>query len=335
MGTTGFDSRANYCDNSAMPQEQSPQPLKPSGDLKRIHTYESDVEELMQKQQTSKAAIAIAEDKRRVEESKKPEPPPTPSAARPSKVFQISSALPLGTRWNFKLITVVAVALLMLAGIGVGAFFFVRDAAPPKVVQPPKTNVPQVSAVVLQGKERRAGVLAAIRDSIKSISVPQTEVRTLPLKRETADISTGELLALLETHAPASLIRALGEKPTLGIYGFQGGQTFLLFSVTSYDYAFSGMLEWEPKLLDDIGPLFGVSARDVLRDVGSTTEEALQNTITIKDVIIRNKDARAAFAPDGSIVFLYSFIDKQTLVFATNEDTLKMLIAKAGGGKLR
>ena len=86
---------------------------------------------------------------------------------------------------------------------------------------------------------------------------------------------------------------------------------------------------------DDIGPLFGVNTRELLINVGSTTADALQNRIVFKDVVIRNKDARAAFGPQGTIVFLYSFIDKQTLVFTTHEETLKTLVGKAGGGKLR
>ena len=95
------------------------------------------------------------------------------------------------------------------------------------------------------------------------------------------------------------------------------------------------MLSWEQNLLSDIGPLFGISVRDILGKAASTTSEALQNTLAVKDVIIKNKDVRAIFDPKKEIIFLYSFIDKETLVLTTSEDTLRFLIGKAWGGRLR
>lgn len=301
--------------------------------LKRIHTFQSDVEELMQKEQVSKADIALAEGARQTAQAEAAHvTPPQPDQ---SKTFRISNNLPLSTRWNVRLITVAAVGAVVLGGIGIGVFFFSKNAEQEPAAGPRGNKAPETRALVLQGKERRAGVLNVIQAGIAAVSVPQNEMRTVPVRRGEATLSTSELFTLLETGAPPALVRALGETFTLGIHGFQGGQPFLLFTVSSYDHAFAGMLLWEPRLIDDVGPLFGISSREILADVGSTTTEALQNTIAIKDVIIKNKDARAAFNPSGSIVFLYSFTDKRTLIFTTSEDTLKALISKAGGGKLR
>lgn len=312
-----------------MPPEQNPTP-KPSADLKRLRTYQSDVEEMMQKQQTSKAAIAIAQDKKRVGEEA--EPKPAASGFTASKIFSMSGKLPLGTQWNFKLIGVVVLGLLVIIGIGVGAFFFWPSGTPKKIEQK-RVEVPKITAVALQGGERRAGVLGAIQDTVDAAAVPANEIRTIPVTRDGQSLSTTDFLAALEAGAPPALVRALGPTPVLGVYG--SGQTFLLLSVVSYDHAFSGMLSWEQNLVEDMGPLFGVSAREVLDEVGSTTTEALQSIITIKDAIIRNKDVRAAFDPEGKIVFMYSFVDKQTLVMTASEDTLKMLVSKAGGGRLK
>ncbi|MSU55703.1 MAG: hypothetical protein EXS51_00105 [Candidatus Taylorbacteria bacterium] len=316
-----------------MPPETSSE-TKPSDALKPLRTYQSDVEELMHKTEVSKATIVIAEAKKTLEKKAEPEPEPRNTPALPVKIFSISGALPLGTRWNVKLIVVVVVGILVLTSIGVGAFYFLRGDVPPET--PPVVQETQKAiGVELQGKEGRAGVIGAIQETVQSISVPQSEVRTVPLKVGDVPLTTTELLGRLETKAPPTLVRALLPTPLLGIHGFKGGQTFLLLGVTSFDNAFAGMLAWEPTLLDDIGPLFNISSRGILNDVGSTTAKALSNTIVIKDVIIRNKDARAAFDPQGVIVFLYAFLDKQTLVFTTNEDTLRMLQSKAGGGKLR
>ncbi len=311
-------------------QNQNPD----KGDLKRIRTFQNDVEEMLQHSPVSKASIAIAESEKRI----KQETQDSQSASSPfqntSKVFRISSGLPLTSHWNTRLIALVTLLILFLGGIGIGAFFFFKDAEQ-AVSTEQGTQIPESAAVTLEGRESRAGTLKAIWSVVSTLSVPQNELRTIPVKLGIAPITTVELFAKLETSAPAPLTRALGTAPTLGVHGFRGGQPFLLFSVSSYDYAFAGMLDWEQNLLGDIGPLFGISPREILRNVGSTTTEALGNTIAVKDVILRNKDVRAVFDPQGAIIFLYSFIDKQTLVFTTNEDTLKILMSNAGGGRLR
>src|SRR3989338_5498914 len=312
-----------------MPPEQNPHSKNQSGELKRIHTFQSDVEELMQAQSVSKTDIALAEsEKRRKEDIALGAP------ANQSRLLHISSHLPETTGWNMRLALLIGAGVLLLGGIGMGASFLLRDRTPAKPREAP-TMVQKSVEVTLAGTESRAGIIKAVRTALDATSVPQNQLRTTPLLRVGAALTTAGLFSMLETSAPPALTRALGAIPVLGIHGFKGGQPFLLFPVSSYDYAFDGMLAWEKTLLDDIGPLFGVLAREILRNSGDTAAEERENAIVFKDIIIRNKDARAAFAPDGRVVFLYSFLDKQTLLFATNEDTLKFLLNAAGGGKLR
>lgn len=312
-----------------MPPEQT-HSQKASGELRRIHTFQSDVEELVRKESVSKTDIALAENERkRKEAAAAPE-----SVANQPRILRVSSGLPLAPRWNWKLIILVSVAALAFGGVGVGAVFLFKDRRPAKPTEAPPT-VPKITAVKFTGTESRAGAIKTIRDALNAASVPQNELRTIPLMGDTSPIAVAELFNMLETSAPPALARALGPLLTLGVYGFKGGQPFLLFGVSSYDYAFNGMLLWERTLLDEMGPLFGTLPRDILKNAGDTTAEARENTIAFKDIIIRNKDARAAFSPEGIIVFAYSFLDKQTLVFATNDETLKALMSKAGGGKLR
>lgn len=316
-----------------MPPEQTPQ-SKPSNELKRIRTFQGDVEEMMQRNKVSKASIALAENEKRVERETLDSPSASVITPDASKVFKISSPLALAPHWNTRLITLVVVGIVIVGGMGIGAFLFFRNNEEPTSTDQ-QTQIPQSAAISLAGGESRAGVLKAIVDNIAALSVPQNQLRIIPMTLGALTITTEELFLKLETSAPTPLTRALGATPTLGVHGFRGGQPFLLFSVSSYDHAFAGMLAWEKNMLRDIGPIFGVVPREILGKVSSTTSEALGNRIAIKDVILRNKDARAAFDPQGKIVFLYSFIDKQTLVVTTNEDTLKLLISKAGGGRLR
>jgi|GEM_PF-1242429 len=299
-----------------------------SGELPRIRTYQSDVEEMMQRQHVSKATIALAEDERSRQEAGE--------AAPREKVFGAGSAFPIKAGWNSRLTVLVSgVAVVIVVGIGVGAYFFLRT-PPPATTTPAAQEKPKAAhTVALQGKETRAGTIALLQKNIAALSVPQNELRVIPVTVGERALTTQTFFTLLQASTPSSLARSLGTAPALGLHGFKGGQPFLLWSVSSYDNAFPAMLSFEETVLDDIGPLFGVHTRELLAKVGDTTADAIQNRIVFKDVIIRNKDVRAAFGPQGTIVFLYAFIDKQTLVLTTNEETLKTLIVKAGGGRLR
>lgn len=316
-----------------MPPKEAPEQHS-ENELKRIRTFQGDVEELLRHNKVSKASIAIAENEKRVKQETLDSQDASVTTPDASKVFTVSSSLALAPRWNIRLIVLVAAGIVVVSGIGIGAFLFFGDNEKPAVAEQ-QTQIPKSVAITLAGGESRAGVLKAIADNIATLSVPQNQLRIIPMTLGILNITTEGLFSMLETSAPTPLTRALGTTPTLGVHGFRGGQPFMLFSVSSYDHSFAGMLAWEKNLLRDIGPLFGVLPREILGKASSTTSEALGNRIVIKDAIVRNKDARAAFDPQGKIVFLYSFIDKQTLVFTTNEDTLKLLINKAWGGRLR
>ena len=316
-----------------MPPEQTPQ-QKQSDELKSIKTFQSDVEELLRKQQISKATIAISESEKRIRvEEQSPQNTSLPPVAD-SKIFKMSSDIPVSTKWNIGLIMLVAVLILVFGGISVGAFFFLKKDRG-KEISEPSTQIQQSVAIMLEAEESRERTIKKIWNGVHALSVPQNELRVIPIKLDTVSITTTELLEKIETSAPAPLVRALGTMPTLGVHGFRGGKPFLLWSVSSYDHAFDGMLSWEQNLLSDIGPLFGISVREILGKAASTTSEVLQNTLAVKDVIIKNKDVRAVFNSKKEIIFLYSFIDKETLVFTTGEDTLRFLIGKAWGGRLR
>ena len=315
-----------------MEGEQNPA-QRPPDELRPIRTFQSDVEEVMKRQQVSRATIAIAESERRAVQEKQaaeaPAPPP-----QSSKVFHIEQALPVSVKWRAATLLPIAVVFLFLVGTGTGLYLFFSEEK--TAVSPEeKTQVPPSAGVLLGENERRTGVIKTLQNRLDTLSVPQNELRTIPITLGNAPITTAELLGKLETAAPGPLVRALGATPTLGVHGFRGGQPFVLWSVSSYDHAFAGMLAWEEDMLSDIGPLFGISPRALVETLSSTTAEVLQHTLVFKDIVARNKDVRAVFGPKGGFIFLYAFIDKETLVLTTNEDTLKFLMGRAGGGRLR
>lgn len=307
------------------------------GELKRLRTYQSDVEEVLRSQNVSRTTIALAEGERKRKESEAllGNAPPAP------KVFTISQTIPLGGGrrrpiLSWRLLALALGALLVIAGAGFAwRGISTRIFEPPEVTKTPSAEQENATDIVLQGGESRAGFLKVVRDKVAAVQIPLNELRMLSVRIEERGMTTEELFAFLESRAPAPLIRALDKTPTVGVHGIRGNQLFLLFKVDSFDHAFDGMLAWERTLLDEVGPLFGVNPKDIHSEGATTTAAVLQNRLTIKDVIIRNKDARAVFVKGGRIVFLYSFLDKETLLMATNEETLKVVLPKVSRGMLR
>lgn len=304
-------------------------------ELKSLRTYQSDVEEVLKSQNVSLSKIALAESEKKRKESESM-PGASPSAA---KVFTISETFPLADasrRLNWRVISVVCGVLALLALAGTLWYFIATETSvPQQITETLGAGEKRGGTIVLQGGESRSGFLKIIRKGVEGVSVPLNELRTLSVRIEERPVTTEELFAFLESRAPAPLIRALDETPTVGVHGIRGNQLFLLFKVISFDHAFDGMLAWERTLLDDAGLMFGVNQKDIRSEEATTTADVLQRRLTIKDAIIRNKDTRAVFDKTGRILFLYSFLDKQTLLITTNEETMKTILPKVSRGRLR
>lgn len=317
---------------------QTPNPA--SGELKPIRTYQGDVEEILKKENVSLSTIAIAE------QNKEPErEAPVLFTQQPEKPKVLHVETPLQERGGFHRTQVnwKRLGLLLAAGAGIGllmwgGFVFITRERPPETepvrLPLPKDDTP-VGAVSFSGTETRTAVQKAIRDRAKSVVLPLNETGVFPVTHSGAPMDPLNFLSLLRSSASGTLIRALGNEMVFGVHNFQGNQLFLVIPVLSFDHAFDGMIAWEKQLLQDVGPLFGIKPEDLQMASASTTAELLQRRIAIKDVIIKNKDARAAFDTEGKIVFLYAFPDKQTLIMTSNEETFKILLNKTGGGILK
>ncbi len=323
------------CDNRRMENEPTPRTSgSQNGELKPLRTYERDVEEVLHGQNVSLSKIALAE-------SVKRRAPPLPSIlASPTRIQMPQAAGAAGDGRKIRSLLLFGIPIALAAGAIGLAWHLWGNAGSGDGAAPfePKITEAENAGVVLSG-ERRGAFIKRVRDEIAKTQVPLGEFRIVPLKKRTGEqtepLSFAELLGVLEASAPPALARALEPVPLWGIHGIRGNQPFLLFSVTSYDHAFDGMLLWEKEMLEDIGPLFGVDARALLNAPATTTADALAHRLTFRDVVVRNKDLRALFDSGGRIIFLYSFLDKQSLLIATNDETLRALLPKVSKGRLR
>lgn len=318
-----------------MPPEQPPKQDKNEA-LKAIHTFESDAAEVLKKENITKEKIAIAESKRREGEPVVEKPP-----LFTAKTLNLSTALPSkGGRFviPWKLIGIISGAIAIVV-IGALIYFGILRAREGRTTEEPvvetSTTAKPSQIITISTDDERIAIIEKIQKKVRDSNVSVNGIETLPVRIGSSPATVITLFRELDTRTPASLTRSIGPSFTLGVHGFRGSQPFLVMPVASYDHAFSGMLAWEKDILDDIGPLFGVSKRELSMSTGSSTDEVLSQNLHLKDAIIKNRDARALFGEGGNILFLYSFPDKQTLIITTNEDTFRVLEGKTRAGKLR
>lgn len=173
----------------------------------------------------------------------------------------------------------------------------------------------------------------------------------------TINVNAQGFFKAIRSRAPESLIRVIEPYFFIGAYSFAPHDVFIIFKINSYDTAYPAMLEWEKSLENDLGPLFidakpaasttTDTSKDELSDTDiATTTEELPASPTVKttadssgnifkDRIVQNKDVRALVNPEGKIQFMYTFLDRKTLVIISSEKGLKEVITRMTTGRIR
>ncbi|MHB1118150.1 MAG: hypothetical protein ACYCZ7_01285 [Minisyncoccota bacterium] len=162
--------------------------------------------------------------------------------------------------------------------------------------------------------ERTAGATPA---SIRNLYFTE-EVTTSAGTAEATPISANRLLLFADIPAPAILTRSLETPFMAGLYGEEDSRAtpFFVFTVSSHDTGFAGMLAWEkdlPKLFDTM--------------FGTKFLTAPSVSLKFHDIIIAGYDARVLEeASAGNIA--YAFADPTTIIIAGDQNTLRMLISR-------
>lgn len=136
-------------------------------------------------------------------------------------------------------------------------------------------------------------------------------------------INSLEFLNIIKATIPPEIGRTLQKQYMFGMHNFDGNQRFLILKTDSYDTTYSGMLSWETDLWQDFKEIFNLQARDT---EATTTADFGIEVKRFQDIIFNNKDCRVVKNSLGEVIFLYSIVDKNTVVISTNVNTLKELI---------
>lgn len=130
-------------------------------------------------------------------------------------------------------------------------------------------------------------------------------------------LTTNELFYLLNSRVSESFLRFIEPDFMYGYYSSLDIFPFLILKTRSFDNTFPEILEWEKNLIEDLRPIF------IEENPTIPSSELRTREFEFKDLVIKNKDTRAILNNSGEVIFIYSFVDKNTIVITTNKIVLQ------------
>jgi hypothetical protein len=224
--------------------------------------------------------------------------------------------------------------------------------------------------MTMEGKNRSLLFREISQESSSNIS-PGKIKSLIFVYNSTSSVSilSSEFLNIVAPSAPDILVRNLKDEYVFGYYSHESNEPFIILKSSNYDSTFAGMLDWETSMYADLGDLIykkdiksipteqsTTSAITILFSATSSTSSVAtsstpkttltQEPSTKKDIVlseydtefvdrvISNNDARVLYRPNGEIAFFYTFFNKDIIIIATSEQTLKEIIYRLTSGKI-
>jgi hypothetical protein len=154
------------------------------------------------------------------------------------------------------------------------------------------------SLSTLQKKNANSGIAGIVlEETYVSSTTPTTMQVTAP-----------EFIAKIGMNPPDALTTSLN---TTWMLGFDDTTPFMILMTNFFQNTFAGMLAWEPTMSEDVSSLFGF---------------AINTNGKYEDRILDNKNIREFVNASGTPLFLYGFIDNQTLIITGNEPTFSDIV---------
>jgi hypothetical protein len=311
-------------------KEKLVESLHRDGPIPNLRTYQGDVAEFIKNKDQSLATIALKEHEKRrqeKEEARLESMIETPSVAEGDAQYEIQKeesekkpAFESNRRFsdlptNF-LIYVISICLLV-GVVAVGAYLFVfKESQGPVKVSDEKTIISARKTVTFDSAAATKQGLQEAFDSLRSSpEVKNSGITAVVISdaSKKAIIPIEDLVKGFELNIPSALARSLGAPYMLGLYSDSFQNFFLIIKVKDYGIAYRDMLEWEKNLVKDFEP--------ILKD-----DDADQVAYPFKDLIVKNKDTRAAISTAGRLRLIYTFLDKETILLTESETALKSIL---------
>ena len=285
-------------------------PQKPDGTLPTLRTLGGDLKRLVRVDNLSMVRAASLESDRRNQKRKEIAEAP-------------DSPLPKRHRRHPNLLIWVTILLILGGSAVIGAYYYLTNTPaqsgtsatiPPSDLMFAESTVPLATAYTSAAtlKHWLAQARSSVTLSLGAITriVPTTRDTDPETLKETERIeSAAEFLASIEANAPDELTRALGNNFFFGLHSIGENVPITIFTINSYERAFSGMLSWEQTMNQDLSPIY--TQLPVVKDAVG----AIQGT-TFEDLVIRNYDTRVLRDANGDIKMLYAFPNRSLLIIA-------------------
>ncbi len=265
-----------------------------------VHTYRSDMEEVVHSEGASLASIMLAEKKRQEEEIETTEG----TGVKNSVVYIVLSII---------LVIGAVVTVYVLKNM-------TNTASTAQIVQDKLSTyisydkVTHINADGLLGKETIGNVIQKAR----SQAGKQGEVEALSLEKDATALAltTNEFWSANGSTLPSDVMSALSSNMMLGLYTTSSldRHVFFIFGVQNYDKALSGTLAWEKTILDDVYAIFNIQ-------INGNYSPIMQ--ASFEDVVINNKNARIVRDVNGNPALYILFINKDLLIVTDNEDAIQ------------
>lgn len=324
---------------SLVPENATPLPPIPTQKVEPsmvqpLETYQGDIAKVVKEKNVSVVSIASAEAQRR----------DANVDANTELIAKEAKAL----AWKGGLI--VAGIICATLAFGIGAYLFIQQNSTPSAneIISPFISVDGTETVTIEDRASHQTVIQKLTATKNAVQISLGLVeRILPAKEATstntsiAPLDAQTFLPLLAPRMPEELYRTTGPTLLLGVHAYAGNQPFLILQVDSYEQAFSGMLAWETHMHEDLSPLFDYTppqriSTNVPVIANTTTAPASSSTPSVTavlqsgfvDKIIENRDARVIENDAHDTTFLWTFLDKKTIVITTNPYTLREIIAR-------
>jgi len=271
--------------------------------LSSLRTYQGDMAEFIHDKNESVVSIAVKE-KVRKEEIQKQE---IKREEAPKRVENKSEGLPI------KLNILLASLVLILGGVALAYFVIERvNTKPLEQVAIPKEVIPYNNIVTLSNISDASALNLELDKLLPSNGVSIIKISD---GGGVALNKSSNLFNFLEVSLPATLTRSLRDEYALGVASTnKQNSAFIVITVSDFGRAFSGMLDWEENITEDLAFL-NISKEITL---ATTTPPLLQDFFSWRDIIIKNKDIRALTNNKEEAKIAYTFLDKNTILVVSD-----------------
>jgi hypothetical protein len=310
----------NTLSNQEFISGQEPRPATPSNTKNipkpGIRTYKDDIQAAIQANHLSSVNIAIAENEKM--RSKVTAGQPLDEKPKPVSKSKV------------KLLVATAIILIVVGGVSVFTLSMVKKdggevtnqiAIPTPLITTEYQDELNTSSIV---KDR---FVSALSSRLNDIQIPVNNFYNVYLTAGSSTgkrlLTTSEMFDTLGWQAPDTLKRNLSNNYMVGMYAFGQNIPFVILKISSYENVYSGMFVWEGNIEKDFLKLFRL--RDDV-DGGLVSALTPSETKKFQDLVVANQDTRVLRDENNKIFFIYSILNKDTIIITKNETALKEII---------